>query len=204
MHPRIGTFVTVLAVVLGGTLCFGQTTRSTFKPSAAYQKLGIMVGSWVAHGTLNSEAEQLSKANDTTTTPAGKFSSTETCAWTADRFGVICHSLEDIPGMGKIAVTDLVTYDSNSKNYLSLEVGASGTTLSRGNVEGNTWTWISTFPNETLRFTVRYISENSCQLTVEGGPNLQSLKTTMQATLRRVRPKSAPSTSADKRPKSGG
>src|SRR5215469_18132284 len=189
MHPRIGTFATVLAVILGGTLCFGQTTRSTFKPSAADQKLGIMVGSWVAHGTLNSE------------TLAGKFSSTETCAWTADRFGVICHSLEDIPGMGKIAVTDLVTYDSNSKNYLSLEVGASGTTLSRGNVEGNTWTWISTFPNETLRFTVRHISENSCQLTVEGGPNLQSLKTTMQATLTRVRPKSAPSTSAHKRPK---
>src|SRR5215469_2988755 len=188
MHPRIGTFATVLAVILGGTLCFGQTTRSTFKPSAADQKLGIMVGSWVAHGTLNSE------------TLAGKFSSTETCAWTADRFGVICHSLEDIPGMGKIAVTDLVAYDSNSKDYVSLEVGADGISFWRGTVEGNTWTWIKTTTNETERFTIQYISENSCKWTVEVGPNLQSLKTAMQVTQTRVRPKSASSTSAHKRP----
>ena len=160
-----------------------------------------MVGSWVAHGTFNPEGET---SNDTYTLLAGKFSSTQTCGWTADRFGVICHSLAYIPGVGKIAVTDLVSYDSDSKNYLFLEVGPFGSGLWRGTVEGNTWTWTTTSGNEPHRLTIKYISENSCVWTMEEGPNLQSLKTTMQVRQTRVRSKSAPNASAYKRPKSGG
>jgi hypothetical protein len=176
MHLRIRTFVGVLAVILGCTFVFGQTMSNTFKPSAADQKLGVMVGSWIAHGTL--------KTSDSA--PPGKYSSTATCGWTADRFGLICHSVEDIPGMGKVAVTSIVAYDSDSKSYLSLEVGASGTRLSRGNVEGNTWTWTSTPKDETERLTVKYTSQDSCQWTLEVGPNWQSLKPIMQVTETRV------------------
>ncbi|HKU28797.1 MAG TPA: DUF1579 family protein [Candidatus Sulfotelmatobacter sp.] len=176
MHLRIRTFVGVLALILGCTFVFGQTISNTFKPSAADQKLGVMVGSWIAHGTL--------KTSDSA--PPDKYSSTSTCGWTADRFGLICHSVEDIPGMGKVAVTSIVAYDSHSRSYLSLEVGASGTRLSRGNVEGNTWTWTSTPTNETERLTVKYTSQDSCHWTLEVGPNWQSLKPIMQVTETRL------------------
>jgi hypothetical protein len=159
---------------------------NAFKPSAADQKLSMMVGSWIAHGTL--------KTSDSA--PPGKFSSTETCRWTADRFGLICHSVDDIPGLGKVAGTSIVAYDSDSKNYLYVEVGAFGTSLSRGNVEGNTWTWISTTTKETQRFTMKYTSQDSCQWLLESGPNLQSLKPIMHVEQTRVGPKSASSGSA--------
>jgi Protein of unknown function (DUF1579) len=176
---------TLIAGVLGVIFCtrpsLAQMAPTPPKPGPEVKKLGVMVGKWVAEGTL--------KSNDTG--PGGKFSGTETCEWTANGFGIACHSIDDIGERVKVIGSGLVGYDPASKTYTYVEVGALGTSVYRGTVDGESWTWMSNGKTTVQRFTVKYTSTDSCDWKVEEGPNADSMKTVLEAKQKRVAATSA-------------
>jgi Protein of unknown function (DUF1579) len=176
MCLRTTLTVGVLAVISSMRFSLAQTASTSPKPGPEVKKLSMMVGTWSAEGTL--------KSNDTGR--GGRLRATETCAWTANGFGIACHSIDDLAGRVKVTGASLVGYDPASKTYTYVEVGALGTSVYRGTVEGESWTWISNDKTTTQRFTMTYTSKDSCDWKLEEGPNADSMKTVMEAKETRV------------------
>jgi hypothetical protein len=75
--------------------------------------------------------------------PGGKFTSTGKCEWFEGRFAVVCHTDGKTP-MGPSKGIDILGYSSEEKVYTYSGVDNSGmsmTTIPRGTVKGDTWTY---------------------------------------------------------------
>ena len=75
--------------------------------------------------------------------PGGKMTSTEKCEWFEGRFSVVCHGQGQSPwGPGKSI--GIMSYSPEEKAYVYYGVDTTGmtmTTVPRGTVKGDTWTY---------------------------------------------------------------
>lgn len=103
------------------------------KPGPEHERLGYFVGKWKMEGT----------AAENPFMPGGKFSSTDTCEWFEGKFAVVCRTQGKGP-MGPTRGLGIMGYSAAEKVYVYYGVENNPmamTTVPRGTVEGDTWTY---------------------------------------------------------------
>ncbi len=103
------------------------------KPTEAHQRLAYFVGKWANEGELKPGPMG----------PGGKISSTDTCEWFEGRFAVVCRYDGKTPA-GPMKGMALIGYSPEAKAYTYYAIDNSGmtmTTVPRGTVQGDTWTY---------------------------------------------------------------
>jgi hypothetical protein len=106
------------------------------KPGPEHQRLGVFVGTWNVQGEVHASPMG----------PAGKMSSTDTCEWFEGRFAVLCRSEGRTP-MGPAKSVFIMSYSPEEKVYTYYSTDNSGmamTTVPKGTVKGDTWTYTDT------------------------------------------------------------
>jgi len=103
------------------------------KPGPEHQRLGYFVGNWTSEGEM--------KPSDWG--PGGKTTSTDKCEWFEGKFAVVCHSQGTCP-MGATKSLGISSYSAEEKvyTYYGLDnMGMTMTTVPRGTLQGDTWTY---------------------------------------------------------------
>jgi hypothetical protein len=119
----VASLVTVLA----------QTPAQAPKPGPEHKRLAYFVGSWTSTG----------EAKPGPFGPGGKMTGTDTCEWFEGGFAVICRGQGTGP-MGPMKNVGILSYSPEEKVYTYYGVDNSGmamTSIPKGTVKGNTWTF---------------------------------------------------------------
>lgn len=159
-NTRRSTLLAAALVLLGAAAASAQEAP---KPAAEHQKLGYFVGKWKGEGEL--------KANPFM--PGGKYSSEDECEWFEGGFAVICESEGSGP-MGEIESVGVMSYSTEEKAYTYYGIDSNGmtpTTVAKGTVEGDTWTYTdeSKMGGKLVksRYTIKQLSPTSYSFTWE-------------------------------------
>jgi hypothetical protein len=118
------------ALAVAGSAALAQEAP---KPGPEHKKLEYYTGKW------SSESEV--KANPFM--PAGKYTSSDSCDWFQGGFAVVCHSEGGGP-MGPMKSVGIMGYSAEDKVYTYYGIDNSGmvpTSVSKGSVQGDTWTY---------------------------------------------------------------
>lgn len=167
MQNSSTTWSGCIAVLLAGFLVHASAQAPTPpKPGPEHQRLAYFVGTWTGAGEMKPSPMG----------PGGKMTGKSTCEWFDGRFAVICRGSGQSP-MGNSKDVAILSYSPEEKVYTYYGVDSSGmtmTTVPRGTVEGNTWT----FTDESLmggqkvksRVTLKEISptEYSFNMEIQG------------------------------------
>lgn len=102
-------------------------------PGAGHAELGYFVGTWSTVGEFKPGIFG----------PGGKMNATETCEWFEGRFSIVCRADSQFPsGPNKsIGIQGYSTEDGKYTYYGADSSGMTMTTVSRGTLQGDTWTW---------------------------------------------------------------
>ncbi len=104
------------------------------KPGPEVKKLGYFVGTWKSEGELKENPFGM---------PAGKFTSTDKCEWFSGGYNIVCH----YNGKGPAGATHglgILAYNMQDKAYTYYGIDNMGMAdLSKGSVEGDSWTFTS-------------------------------------------------------------
>lgn len=149
------------ACFLGGAaLLFAADAASAQdapKPTPEHQKLGYYVGKWKGDGEL--------KANPFM--PAGKYTSEDECEWFQGGFAVVCKSEGKGP-QGEIKSVGIMGYSTEEKTYTYYGIDSNGmmpTSVAKGTVSGDTWTYTdeSKYGGQLVksRYTIKQLSPAS-------------------------------------------
>lgn len=133
MKNRIECLAVCAAFSLLGLQVAYADDQKAPKPGPAQQKLGYFVGNWTTEGEMKPGEMG----------PGGKISSTDKCSWFEGGFAVVCHSEGKSP-MGPSKSLGILGYSPEEKVYTYSGVDNSGmtmTTVPRGTVQGDTWTY---------------------------------------------------------------
>ena len=134
------------------------------KPGPEHQRLAYFVGKWTSQGEMKASPMG----------PAGKISSVDTCEWFDGHFSVICRSEGKSPTGAAMKSIGIIGYSPEEKVYTYYGVDNSGmamTSIPRGTVQGDTWT----FTDESMmggqkvksRVTIKELSPTSQSFTME-------------------------------------
>ena len=133
MRTRIGSLALLSALCLALPGAVLAQAPAAPKPGPEHQKLAYFVGRWVGEGTLNASPFG----------PGGKVSSKEDCEWFEGNFAVVCKSQGTGP-TGPVKSLGIMSYSPEEKVYVYYGLESSGmtmTTVARGTVSGDTWTY---------------------------------------------------------------
>lgn len=131
MAKRIGAGLLVVLFTCAMALQ-AQAPGTPPKPGPEHKRLGVFVGKWSGAGEMKPGPWG----------PGGKMSWTETCAWFAGGFSVVCHA--DLKGpMGDSKGLFILGYNADDKEYVyfGIESAMGNPETSKGTVQGNTWSW---------------------------------------------------------------
>jgi hypothetical protein len=127
------------------------------KPGPEHERLGYFVGKWKSEGTVAENPFM----------PAGKMSASDTCEWFEGKFAVVCRSQGKGP-MGPTRGLGFMGYSAEEKAYLyyGVENGPMAmTTVPKGTVEGDTWTYTdeSKMGDKVVksRYTIKVVDKKS-------------------------------------------
>jgi len=125
------------------------------QPGPEHKKLAYFAGKWTSEGETKPGPFG----------PGGKFTFTETCEWFTGGFALVCHS-EGKFGEATVKGLSVMGYDPSEKTYTYFETNTMGENFfSRGNVEGDTWTWHNEGKMNDkpvrARFTLKQVSADS-------------------------------------------
>ena len=127
------------------------------KPGPEHERLGYFVGKWKGEGTVAENPFM----------PAGKFTSLDSCEWFEGRFAVVCHTKGKGP-TGPTRGLGIMSYNAQEKAYLYYGVENNPmamTTVPRGTVEGDTWTYLdeSRMGDKVLksRYVIKQVDKKS-------------------------------------------
>jgi hypothetical protein len=133
MRRKIAFLVaSVAALVVAGRFTLLAQTPAP-KPTAEHQKLAFFVGSWTNEGEMKASPMG----------PAGKITGKDTCEWFEGRFSVICRGEGKSP-MGMMKNIGILSYSPEEKVYTYYGTDNSGmvmTSVAKGTVQGDTWTY---------------------------------------------------------------
>jgi hypothetical protein len=133
LMSRIEWLTACAAVSLLGVQFASAEDAKAPKPGPEHQRLGYFVGNWTTEGEMKPSEMG----------PGGKLTSTDKCAWFDGGFAVVCHSEGKGP-MGPSKSIGILSYSAEEKVYTYAGVDNSGmtmTTVPRGKVQGDTWTY---------------------------------------------------------------
>ena len=150
MRNRRVIFAVVSALVLAAAVAMAQPGEAP-KPTPEQQKLGYYVGAWKSEGEV--------KANPFM--PAGKFSSSDQCAWFEGGFAVVCHSEGSTP-MGPTKGIGIMGHNTEEGVYTYYGVDNSPMTMAsvpKGTIQGNTWTYTDESKMGGKMVKSRYVME---------------------------------------------
>jgi hypothetical protein len=133
MRNRISSLVLLAAIFLALSGVVLAEAPAAMKPGPEHQKLSYFVGKWVGEGTMAASPFG----------PAGKITSKEDCEWFEGNFAIVCKSQGTSPA-GPGRSLGILSYSPEEKVYTYYGLESSGmtsTTVARGTVTGNTWTY---------------------------------------------------------------
>jgi hypothetical protein len=154
----------VVAVIGFQAIGLGQAQApAPPKPGPEHQRLAYFVGKWAGEGEMKASPMG----------PAGKISSVDTCDWFDGHFSVVCRSEGKSPA-GPMKSIGILSYSPEEKVYTYYGTDNSGmvmTTVPKGTVQGDTWT----YTDESLmggqkvksRVTIKELSPTSYTFTME-------------------------------------
>jgi Protein of unknown function (DUF1579) len=153
----------VMAALLASPIRIGAQPPQPPKPGPEHQRLGYFVGRWHGEGEMKPSPMG----------PGGKMSSDDNCEWFDGHFAVVCRSEGKSP-MGPTKGIGILSYSPEEKVYTYTGVDNSGmamTTVPRGTVKGDTWT----YTDETMmggqkmksRVTIKETSPTSYSFVME-------------------------------------
>ena len=162
LETLIGSGCVVVAVVASQIGAAAQPPQPP-KPGPEHQRLGYFVGKWTSEGEMKPGPMG----------PGGKITSNDTCEWFDGHFAVVCRSEGKTP-MGASKGVGILGYSTEEKVYTYSGVDNSGmimTTVPRGTVQGDTWT----YTDESLmggqkvksRVTIKELSPTAYTFTME-------------------------------------
>ena len=127
------------------------------KPGPQHQRLAYFVGNWTSEGEMKPSEWG----------PGGKMTSTDKCEWFEGKFAVVCHSQGTCP-MGATRGIGITSYSPEQKAYTWYgldNMGMTMTTVPRGTLQGDTWTYHdeSTMGGKKMkmRVTIKELSPTS-------------------------------------------
>jgi hypothetical protein len=127
------------------------------KPGPEHQKLGYYVGKWTSETEL--------KANPFM--PAGKYTTVDDCQLFQGGFAVLCRSQGTSP-LGPTAAVGIMGYSAEDKVYTYYGIDNNGmvpTTVAKGTIQGDTWTFNdeSKFGGKLIksRYSIKQLSPTS-------------------------------------------
>ncbi len=104
------------------------------KPGPEVKKLAYFVGTWKSEGELKENPFGM---------PPGKYASTDKCEWFSGGYNVVCHYTGKGPA-GAMHGLGILAYNMQDKVYTYYGIDNMGMAdLSKGSVEGDTWTYTS-------------------------------------------------------------
>ena len=122
----------VAGLAFGGTALAADAPAAP-KPGAEHKKLGYFVGKWKTEGDMK----------DSPMGPGGKMTSDDTCDWFKGGFAIVCRGVGNGP-TGPMKSLGIISYSADEKVYTYYGTDNSGmamTTVPKGTVEGDTWTY---------------------------------------------------------------
>jgi hypothetical protein len=127
------------------------------KPGPEHERLGYFVGKWKSEGTVFENPFMAT----------GKFTSSDSCEWFEGKFAVVCRSQGKGPS-GPTRSLGIMSYSATEKVYLYYGVENNPmamTTVPRGTVEGDTWTYVeeSKMGDQTVksRYVIKQVDKGS-------------------------------------------
>jgi hypothetical protein len=141
-----------IAVFLLAALASAQMPM--LKPAPELKKLDYFTGNW----TCDSEMKPNPMG------PGGKMTMNDHSQWMDGGFFVVVHSDYKSASMGSGNGISFIGYDAGEKKYTYNEFNSSGEAiLSKGTVDGDTWTWIGEMkqPAGQGRFSQKILSPTS-------------------------------------------
>lgn len=125
------TLSAAIAVGFLTTVVAAQQPPAPPKPGAEQKRLAYFAGDWTFQG----------EAKPSPMGPGGKINVTESCAWFAGGFHLVCKSKGTGP-MGPATGQATMSYDAGRKAYLYHAISSRGDAIAvRGQVDGKVWTW---------------------------------------------------------------
>jgi len=159
----LGTLAVVTLIAQSPGVLVNAQPAQPAKPGPEHQRLGYFVGTWKTEGEMKAGPMG----------PGGKITSTDTCEWFDGRFSVVCHYTGTSP-MGPSKSIGIMSYSPEEKVYTYYGVDNSNmamTTIPRGTVQGNTWTYTdeSTMGGQKVksRVTIKEVSPTAYTFTME-------------------------------------
>jgi hypothetical protein len=159
----LATHACALVSVIAFQLVTAAQAPQEPKPGPEHQRLGYFVGKWTVEGEMKPSPMG----------PGGKVSSTDTCDWFDGHFAVICRSDGKTP-MGSSKSLGILSYSAEEKVYTYYAVDNSimtMTTVPRGTVQGDTWTYTDEGmmggKKVKSRVTIKQLSPSAYTFTME-------------------------------------
>ena len=167
MRRTLELFAVCVLVAVGGFQALAAMqagpSKEAPKPGPEHKKLGFFVGKWTSEGEMKPGPMG----------PGGKITATDDCQWFEGGFAVVCHSEGTTP-MGPSKSVAVLSYSPEEKVYTYYGVDNSGmamTTVPRGTVQGDTWTYTdeSMMGGQKMksRVTIKELSPSSYSFTME-------------------------------------
>jgi len=146
----VSGFVVMVFLAVSVALAQGPPT-----PGPEQKRIGYFEGRWTVEGDMKPGPFG----------PGGKTSSNDTCEWFAGGFHLVCRMDAKSP-MGDAKATGVWGYNPSEKAYTYYTFSSAGFSLySKGNVEGDTWSWLNDIKMgpTTLksRFSLKEVSRDS-------------------------------------------
>src|SRR5271165_1427676 len=154
----------LIGILLFATAVFAQMGPP--KPGPEHQKLNYFVGNWTSDGDMKPGPMG----------PGGKITIKEDTQWMDGGFFVVIRSTYTSAAMGNGSSIAFMGYDPQEKVYTYDEFDSMGqATHSKGNVDGDTWTWtndVKMGPQAMkARFTMKILSPTSYTYKFEMSPD---------------------------------
>lgn len=131
MNATLARIAVCLVVVAGVQLAAQAPPAQT--PTAEHKRLGYFVGRWTTEGEVKPSPMG----------PGGRITGTDNCTWFQGGFAVVCNTEGKTP-MGPSKGLGIMGYSSEEKVYTYYGIDNSAmsmTSVPRGTVEGDTWTY---------------------------------------------------------------
>ena len=126
-----------------------QQPPPTSQPGPEHKRLAYFAGNWTSQGEMKQNPFM----------PAGKFTSTDHNEWFPGGFFLLLHSTAKSP-MGTMNGLAIMGYSAEEKTYTYDAFDSMGShDVSKGTVEGKTWTWMGESKVEGKVIKGRYVMQ---------------------------------------------
>ena len=130
---RLGLVSIACVLLSSGPAVLAAEAGDVLRPGPEHEKLGFFVGKWKSEGEVMENPIM----------PGGSFTAEDDCRWFEGKFAVVCDSEGKGP-TGKMKALGIMTFSAEDQAYIYYGLDNSGMAMSslpKGTVQGETWTY---------------------------------------------------------------